>query len=82
MSNTDSNTVIIILINSNPKKKNQKKKKKKITKGQHGAGGGSMAQRNEGMAHRNVVPRHLGTNNVILEESFRSGYTALVAHKR
>ena len=24
-----------------------------------------------------VVPCHLGTNNVILEESFRSGYTAL-----
>ena len=24
-----------------------------------------------------VVPRHLGTNNVILEESFRLGYTAL-----
>ena len=31
-----------------------------------------------------VVPRHLGTNNVILEESFRSGYrpTAVVCMRR
>ena len=32
----------------------KKKKKKKKKKGQHGAGRGSMAQRNEGMARRHA----------------------------
>ena len=40
---------IIILVNANPKKKKKKKKKK----GSMALGGGSMAQRNQGMA-----PRH------------------------